>query len=85
MVTELTIGKLAELRRAVADFRKTGKKTYAYMEDGSAMEYLVASSCDVVAMPESGTLMLIGLRAGGPARSRRTHGQREARRAHRRR
>jgi protease-4 len=28
------------------------------------MEYLVASSCEVVAMPESGTLMMVGLRAG---------------------
>src|SRR5437868_4513986 len=42
-------GKLAEIRRAVADFRKTGKKTYAYLEDGSAMDYLVASSCETVA------------------------------------
>ncbi len=56
-------GKLAEIQRAIADFRKSGKKTYAYCEDAGTMEYLTALSCDVAAMPESGTLMLIGLRA----------------------
>src|SRR5262245_23834196 len=60
----IQFGKLAEVRRAVADFRKTGKKTYAYLEEGGTMEYLVASSCEAVAMPESGTLMMVGLRAG---------------------
>lgn len=56
-------GKLAEIQRAIADFRKSGKKAYAYCEDAGAKEYLAALSCDVAAMPESGTLMLIGLRA----------------------
>src|SRR5438105_2604606 len=39
-------GKLDELSRAVADFRKTGKKAFAYMEGGDAKEYLLATSCD---------------------------------------
>src|SRR6185312_17362241 len=54
-------GKLAEIQRAIGDFRTSGKKAYAYCEDAGAKEYLAALSCDVAAMPESGTLMLIGL------------------------
>ncbi len=55
-------GKLDELRRAVADFRKSGKKVYAYLEEGDAHDYLLALACDRVCMPESGWLMLNGLR-----------------------
>jgi protease-4 len=64
-IDELSMGfgKLAEVRRAIADFRESGKKAFAYMEDGSAKDYLLAMSCDVVAMPESGTLMLNGMSA----------------------
>ena len=60
---EIGFGKLGELRCALADFRTSGKKTYAWMEDAGTMEYLLASGCETVAMPESGTLMLVGLRA----------------------
>jgi protease-4 len=62
---ELSIGfgKLAELQRAIADFRKSGKKVYAYFEDGGAKDLLLGLHCDVAAMPESGTLMLIGMQA----------------------
>ena len=56
-------GKLDELTRAVAEFRKTGKKVFAYMEGGDAKEYLLAMSCDEICMPESGWLMLTGVRA----------------------
>ena len=56
-------GKLAELQRAIAEFRSSGKKSYAYLEDAGTIEYLVALSCETVALPESGTLMLTGLRA----------------------
>jgi protease-4 len=55
-------GKIDELRRAIADFRKTGKKAFAYLEAGSTKDYLVACACDKVCLPESGTLMLTGLR-----------------------
>lgn len=57
-------GKLDELRRAVADFRQAGKKAYAYLESGDAKDYLLASACDEVCVPESGWLMLTGLRGG---------------------
>src|SRR5689334_6098227 len=41
-------GKLHELRRAIADFRKSGKKVFAYVESGEAGDYLVAAACDEV-------------------------------------
>ncbi len=56
-------GKLEELRRAVADFRKSGKKAFAYVEAGDAKDYLLALACDEVCVPECGWLMLTGLRA----------------------
>lgn len=56
-------GKLDELSRAVADFRKSGKKVYAYLESGDTKDYLVGLACDEVCLPESGWLMLTGLRA----------------------
>lgn len=56
-------GKLDELRRAVSDFRKAGKKAFAYLEAGDGKDYLLALACDEVFLPESGTLMLTGVRA----------------------
>ena len=56
-------GKLHELKTALADFRKTGKKVTAYAEQLSAKSYLLALACDEVVIPESGELMLTGLRA----------------------
>src|SRR5262249_48918077 len=56
-------GKVDELRRAIADFRKAGKKAYAYLEAGSTKDYLVASACDRICLPESGWLMLTGIQA----------------------
>ena len=56
-------GKLDELTRAVAEFRKTGKKAYAYMEGGDAKDYLLATACDEICAPESGWILLTGVRA----------------------
>ena len=56
-------GKLDELTRAVAEFRKTGKKAYAYMEGGDAKDYLLATACDEICVPESGWILLTGVRA----------------------
>ncbi len=56
-------GKLDELRRAVADVRAAGKKVYAHMESASTKDYLLAAACDVVAIPESGEILIPGLRA----------------------
>jgi protease-4 len=60
---EIGWGKVDELCRAIAEFRKAGKKAFAYMDSASTKDYLVAVSCDEVCMPECGSLMLIGLRA----------------------
>jgi protease-4 len=56
-------GKVDELCRAVADFRKAGKKAYAYLPSGDTRDYVLATACDEVVMPESGWLMLTGVRA----------------------
>ncbi|MGL6073389.1 MAG: signal peptide peptidase SppA [Fimbriiglobus sp.] len=56
-------GKLHELKKAIAEFRATGKKVYAYAEELSTKEYLLALACDEVILPESGGLSVYGLRA----------------------
>src|SRR5262249_49853706 len=56
-------GKLDELRQAVKDVQTGGKKVYAYLEAGDAHDYILGLACDEVVMPESGALMLTGLRA----------------------
>src|SRR5262245_49020595 len=56
-------GKLDELSRALHDFRKGGKKAFAYLESGSSKDYLLALACDEVYLPEAGWLMLTGVRA----------------------
>lgn len=55
--------KLNEIRNAIAKVRKAGKKVYAYVDDASTMDYLIATACDEVVMPEPGVLMFLGLRA----------------------
>jgi protease-4 len=55
--------KLDELTRALADFRAAGKKVYAYVEAGSSRDYLLALACDEICVPESGWLLLTGVRA----------------------
>jgi protease-4 len=63
-IDDLSIGwgKVDELRRAIADFRKTGKPAFAYMESGGGKDYVVAAACDEIDLPESGSLLLTGLR-----------------------
>ena len=56
-------GKLNELRVALASFKKSGKKVFAYSEEYSARAYLLAAECDLVALPESGGVELVGMRA----------------------
>lgn len=60
---ECGYGKLNELRAAVAEFRATGKKAFAYCEELSQKSYLLALACDEIGLPESGGLLLVGLRA----------------------
>ena len=56
-------GKLHELRTALGEVRKAGKKVFAYSEEYSAKAYLLATACDLIAVPESGGVMLVGIRA----------------------
>ncbi|MBY0524975.1 MAG: signal peptide peptidase SppA [Gemmataceae bacterium] len=54
-------GKVDELRRAIIDFRTSGKKAFAFIESGESKDYMIALACDEIALPESGWLMLTGM------------------------
>ncbi len=56
-------GQLNEIREAISGVRKNGKMVYAQMEMGTPAEYLVACACDKIMMPESGILIVPGVRA----------------------
>jgi protease IV len=56
-------GKLYELRAAIQRFRAKGKKMYATMESAMPADYMVASACDEIVMPEGGMIMLPGVYA----------------------
>ncbi|HEX3727231.1 MAG TPA: signal peptide peptidase SppA, partial [Pirellulales bacterium] len=62
---EPTIGlaKVGELRAAIGRVRKAGKKVYADVHSASTRDFLIASACDQVIMPESGALMITGMEA----------------------
>ena len=55
--------RLSELRDAVRRVRKAGKTVYADLQMATARDYLLACACDEIIMPESGTLMITGVRA----------------------
>lgn len=56
-------GKLEELRAAVARVRKANKPVWAVLTSAEPAEYLVASACNRIVMPESGMIMVPGVRA----------------------
>ena len=56
-------GKADELRDAIADFKKSGKPIYSYMEIGMNKEYYIASAADKVFLPPSGDLYVNGFAA----------------------
>jgi len=56
-------GKLHELREAISRVRASGKTVIAVLTDADTQGYLLASACDRIAIPESGTLMILGVRA----------------------
>jgi len=60
---QVGFGKLHELKSAVAAVKASGKKVFAYCEDPGTKEYLLGLSADVFAIPEAGTVNLVGLRA----------------------
>jgi protease IV len=53
--------KVQELRDAVLEFRKSGKKIYAFMEYGSDREYYLASAADRVFLLPTSSLDLTGV------------------------
>jgi len=53
--------QVEELRTALRKLRKTGKKSFAYVETIDQLSYLLASECDEIAMTETGMLALMGL------------------------
>jgi protease-4 len=55
--------KVAEIRSAVMDFRRSGKPVYASFEGGGEREYLLASAAGTIACPPLGVLELNGLTA----------------------
>ncbi len=55
-------GKVDELRAAISRFRKSGKKVYAQLDMAMPSDYLIAAACDEIIMPESGMVLLPGLR-----------------------
>jgi len=56
-------GRIAEVRAAIGRVREAGKKVMVEMHSGSSSEYLLAAACDEIVMPESGTLLIPGVRA----------------------
>ncbi|QDV52657.1 signal peptide peptidase SppA [Gimesia fumaroli] len=61
--TQLGWAKINELREAIFKVRKGKKKVYAWIESGMTKDYLIATACDQIVMPESATLILLGMRA----------------------
>jgi protease IV len=55
--------KCDEIRDAVADFRKSGKPIYAYMEFGGDKEYYVATAAERIYLPPIGDLFINGIAA----------------------
>ena len=55
--------KMNTFRKAIARIQAKGKKVHAWLADASNMDFVLASACDEIVMPEPGTLMLVGMRA----------------------
>lgn len=55
--------KVAELREAILDFRKSGKKAYAYIEEAPECdkEYFLATACDRIILHPLGWLGINGI------------------------
>ncbi|WP_442482496.1 signal peptide peptidase SppA [Aeoliella sp. SH292] len=58
-------GTMNEVREAIKRFRAGGKKVYAELDMAMPTDYLIATACDEIVMPESGTLVLPGVSMEG--------------------
>jgi protease-4 len=61
--TEVGRGKLNELREAVKRVQAKGKKVYAVLESAVGSQYQLAAACDEIVIPESGEVLIPGVRA----------------------
>jgi len=55
-------GKIEEVRAAIERVQREGKPVIAQLESGMMADYLIASACDEIIMPESGVLIIPGIR-----------------------
>ncbi len=55
--------QVSEISRSINKVKKTGKKVYAFLEQAMTMDYLLASHCDKIIMPETGMILIPGVRA----------------------
>ena len=62
-MTQFGWGKADELRDAIAEFRKSGKPIYAFMELGQNKDYYIAAACEKVFLPPSGDIYVNGFAA----------------------
>lgn len=57
----LGIPDVEELRAAIADFRKSGKKVLAFLNSGDPTDYLLACQADEIAIAPTGSMSIPGL------------------------
>lgn len=56
-------GKLNELRSSIKRVQAKNKRVHAMIDSAMGPQYLVAAACDEIVMPESGMLVVAGIRA----------------------
>jgi protease-4 len=61
--SEVGRGKLNELRDCIKRVQAKGKKVYALLESAMGTQYQLAAACDEICLPESGELVIPGIRA----------------------
>jgi protease-4 len=60
---ELGWAKVTPLKLAIESVRGKGKRVIAYMESAGTLDYVLATACDRICIPEPGGLMMVGMRA----------------------
>lgn len=55
--------KMRAFRQAISRVQAKGKKVHAYLDGADNMDFLLASACDEIVMPEPGVVMTVGIRA----------------------
>ncbi len=56
-------GKLDEVESSLQKFRKSGKKIFAWTASEESKDYLIAAMADEIAVPESLSLMILGVQS----------------------